>query len=76
MKLGGGNVFTPVCQSFCPLGVCIPACTWAGEGRVWVSRGRGGGGYPDKGGVECILLLMDFHYLVGHECNFVYNENH
>ena len=39
-------------------------------------QGTGGGGYPDKGGVECILLLMDFHYLVGRECNFVYNENH
>ena len=26
-KLRKGNVFTPVCQSFCSQGVCIPACT-------------------------------------------------
>ena len=27
MKLRQGNVFTPVCQSFCSHGVCVPACT-------------------------------------------------
>ena len=26
-KLLKGNVFTSVCQKFCPQGVCIPACT-------------------------------------------------
>ena len=26
-KFRKGNVFTPVCQSFCSRGVCIPACT-------------------------------------------------
>ena len=55
-----GNVFTSVCQSFCPLGHtylgrgwCIPACTWIGvcvNSGVWTEGGmcgRGGGTPPE-----------------------------
>ena len=45
-KLGQGNIFTSLCQEFCPWGACMAGGhVWQGEG-VWLAggmHGRGGG---------------------------------
>ena len=44
MKLRQGNIFTSVCQEFCPLG---------GGGRVW-QGGMHGRGWADMHGRDCV----------------------